>query len=466
MPKDILVLMTDQHRADWIGAFGSPWVRTPNLDKLASEGVRFTNCSTTCPVCMPARASFLTGQYPHNFAMWSNAGRVQDVSETYLHPLRGAGYRTCHIGKSHLHSHGGGRHLNNAIPYMNALGWDDVLECTGPLSTVCTKSILTDWMQEQGIYQTFLDDYKKRAQHKDGLALWPTPLPEGKHMDDFVANTAVDYIMQTDTSQPAYVFVGLGGPHNPFDAPVSFDHYAPEDMPAPLPPDPAPEWLAGPALTHHHAVMGHNPNITAEQWARNSTLYSAKVEHMDSLIGKVLEAWYERRGRDTWVMFWSDHGEMLGDKARTCKAVFYRSSLRVPVILRPPMGLESGVASDGLCSTVDLTATLLDIGETGDKSRNVFGDSLRPALEDPSSVGADYVVSEIDGRTMIYDGRWKMVVNRKNDLLKLFDTQQDPDETLNLAGKKGTETEVERLRGLLLGFLLRTADNQFRDVNS
>ena len=137
----------------------------------------------------------------------------------------------------------------------------------------------------------------------------------------------------------------------------------------------------------------------------------------------------------------------------------------MPAILRPPSGLTSGVASDGLCSTVDLTATLLDIAGCEKISPNVFGKSLRPALDDPKSVGAPTVISEITDRTMIYDGRWKMVVNKHNELLKLLDTVEDPDETLNLAGKPGTEAEVERLRAELLAFLLRTADNQHRDVN-
>ena len=100
---------------------------------------------------------------------------------------------------------------------------------------------------------------------------------------------------------------------------MRFDTYKPEDMPPPLPADPAPEWLTGPALEHHHALMGHNKDVTPEQWARMRTLYAARVEHVDYLMGQVLEAWYARRGRDTWVLFWSDHGEMLGDKSRTCE---------------------------------------------------------------------------------------------------------------------------------------------------
>lgn len=455
--------MTDQHRADWVGCYGASWVRTPTLDSLAAEGARFSKCVTTSPLCMPARASFLTGQYPHNTGMWDNIGRVHDVHSTYLHPLRQAGYRTCHVGKSHLHPHGGGKDLRDELPYMHALGWDDVLECTGPLSTQTTFSILTDWMQQEGIYQTFLDDYRRRAEHQ-GPALWPSPLPEGKHPDDFMARTAIEYIEKSDRSQPLFLFVGLGGPHNPWDPPKRFDTYRNEDMPPPLPADPAPEWLSDAALRHHIELMRHNKDVTPEQWARMRALYSARVEHVDYCMGQVLQAWYAHRGRDTWVLFWSDHGDMLGDKRRTAKSVFYRGSAQVPVILRPPDGCKPTVC-DGLVSTVDLTATLLDIAGC-EPQPNVFGSSLLPALNEPTSVGSQFVLSEVHDKTMISDGHWRMVVNPENEVLELYDLVSDPDETINLAGKPGTEEQVDRLRSALLEFLLRTADRQFREINA
>ncbi|MGQ9456127.1 MAG: sulfatase family protein [Armatimonadota bacterium] len=462
MARDILVLMTDQHRADWVGCYGATWVRTPTLDSLAAEGVRFARCITTSPLCMPARASFLTGQYPHNTGMWDNIGRVHDVYSTYLHPLREAGYHTCHIGKSHLHPHGGGRDLREELPYMHALGWNDVLECTGPLSTQTTFSILTDWMQEEGIYQTFLEDYRRRAEHP-GPALWPSPLPDGKHPDDFMARTAVEYIKNSDRSKPLFLFLGLGGPHNPWDPPKRFDTYKLEDMPPPLPADPPPEWLTGPALEHHTRMMRYNKDISAEQWARMRSLYSGRVEHVDYCMGQVLEAWYKYRGRDTWVIFWSDHGDMLGDKRRTAKSVFYKGSVQVPAILRPPNGCVATVC-EGLVSTVDLTATLLDIAGC-EPQQNVFGKSLLPVLTNPESVGSEFVVSEVHDETMISDGNWRMVVNAKNDVLELYNIANDPNETINLAGRPDTEEQVQRLRSALLGFLLKTADRQTREIN-
>jgi len=465
MPNDILVLMTDQHRADWIGAFGADHVRTPSLDGLASEGAIFTQCMSSSPLCMPARASFLTGMYPHNFGMWDNIGRVHDVRGTYLYALRGVGYRTCHVGKSHLYPHGR-KDLRNEEPYMHALGWDDILECTGPLSTQNTQSILTDWMEDCGTYETFLADYRKRREVGMNKALWPSPLPDGKHMDDFIARTAVDYIVDSEVPQPLYLFVGLGGPHNPWDPPERFDTFSAENMPDPLPRDPAPEWLNGAALEHHQRMMGHNRDITPEDWARVRSLYSARVEHVDYCMGQVLEAWWATRGKDSWVLFWSDHGEMLGDKARCSKSVFYEASVRVPVILRPPAGQVEAVACDGLVSLPDLTATLLDIGGCESVSPNVFGQSLSRVFQDPEAVGRSIAFSEVGERTMVFDGRWKLVLNSRNEVLKLFDISEDPNESVNLAGRPDTAEVVGGLRGELLNFLLRTAHRQFREVNS
>jgi len=464
MPKDILILMPDTQRADWLGCYGAEFVNTPNIDRLAAEGARFTRATTPCPICMPARTSFLTGMYPHNHGQWHNVGRLQDTQESFLHPLKALGYRSCHVGKSHLHPHGSGRDLREAEPFMNAIGWDDVFETTGPWSTRTTTSILTDWMKENDHLETFLDDYAKR---KDARVrnLWPSPLPDGKHPDDFIAQTAVDYIQNSDRSQPMCLFVGIGGPHDPWDCPKQFDHYDPKDMPAPLPTDPAPEWLKEPALTHHKEIMKHNPDVTAEEWARVRSLYSGRVEHVDHCFGKVLDAWSEARGDDTWIFYWSDHGEMLGDKNRTAKSVYYQGSDHIPMIVRPPKGANAPVVCDGLVGLTDLTATVLEAAGCETMSRNVFGKSLLPVFDDPSSVGSDLSFSEISEFTMVTDGRWKMVVDRGNNVLQLYDLEADPGESLNLAGKPDQLEVEERLKLEILKFHLKTPYHQHRDVN-
>ena len=101
MPSDhppILILMPDQLRADTMGCAGHPLIQTPNMDRLANEGVRFSNAHTVCPVCMPARASFINGLYPHNHHMWTNRGEMPSDDETFFHHLQKVGYYTAHIG--------------------------------------------------------------------------------------------------------------------------------------------------------------------------------------------------------------------------------------------------------------------------------------------------------------------------------------------------------------------------------
>jgi len=462
MPPDILVLMTDQHRADWVGAPGATHVRTPVIDSLAAQGMALSRCYTPSPLCMPARASFITGMYPHSHGMWENAGRIPDPRDSFLHGLRVAGYRTCHVGKSHLYPHGRGSDLREEEPFMRALGWDDILECTGPLSTQTTTSLLTDWMKEQGIYELFLEDYRRRAEVGMNRALWPSPLPDGKHPDVFIAQLAADFIQRSDTGRPLYLFVGFGGPHSPWDPPQRFDRYDPGSMPAPLPRDPAPVWLGGAALEHHQEMMSLNPDISADQWLRVRSLYSARVEHVDSLMGRGLEAWTARRGTGTWIIFWSDHGEMAGDKGRCSKSVFYEGSVRVPAIIRPPGG-ACPPAFSGLTSLLDLTATILDAAGCGRDLPNVFGRSL---ASDPQGwEGRRAVFSEVGERTMAFDGRFKLVCDSHGRTLKLFDLQEDAAESLNLAGHPAYVRTEERLRGQMLAFLLGTAHRQWREIN-
>ena len=123
----ILILMPDQMRSDCMGAAGHPCIRTPNMDRLAGEGTRFTNGTTVSPLCMPARCSFISGLYPHNTGMWVNDGQLPVQDETFFQILQRAGYRTAHIGKSHYYSHKG-----RGPRYGQPAGWP-AAAATGPM---------------------------------------------------------------------------------------------------------------------------------------------------------------------------------------------------------------------------------------------------------------------------------------------------------------------------------------------
>jgi choline-sulfatase len=430
-------------------------VKTPAVDSLCAEGVRFPNAYTTSPVCMPARSSFLSGQYCHNHGQWSNYGHLPEDADTYLRHVKRAGYRTCHIGKSHLYPHAG-RHLNEALPFMRALGWDDVFETTGPHATRTTDSIMTDRWKQLGCLDTFRDDYRRRSE-ADWIATWPSPMPKGEHADDFVGRTAVEYLSECDRSEPWLAFVGFGGPHEPWDPPAEwaaqYDWTRMNEALPPLPPDP---WLSPAAAEHQRRLQHVDLRYTPELVARIRALYFAKISHVDHWVGRIREA-LERSGQweNTAVIFWSDHGEMLGDRGRYHKSVFYEPSARVPFVLRLPGREAAGAVRPHLVSLVDAFPTILEL--TGCPARaHEFGRSLLAPARDPVAAHHGAVFSEIDSRTMVRDARHKMVLDDSGRVLKLYDLQADPDESCNLAGRPDSEPVEQRLRGHLLAWHLLT----------
>jgi hypothetical protein len=183
---------------------------------------------------------------------------------------------------------------------------------------------------------------------------------------------------------------------------------------------------------------------------------NAKISHIDSWIGRILETLKQRGLLDnTYIISWSDHGEMLGDKGRVYKWVFYEESVHVPLIIRPPRSAHAGTVYNGL-TTLDVYPTLLDLAGSSAQYRG-FGHSLLPILDDPQRANHQEVYSEIDFRTMVFDGRYKLVIdNASAALLKLYDLQQEPDEAINLVGHEGVEETVKHLKERLLAWLLRT----------
>ena len=455
---NLLILMPDQLRGDCLSSAGHPVVETPHLDRLAAEGVRFDGAYTTCPVCMPARSSFLSGQYCHNHGQWGNYGSLPATADTYAYRLQQAGYRTCHLGKGHLYAHGSGMHLREEEPFMHALGWDDVLETTGPHATRVTDSILTDHWRDLGLLDTFRDDYNRRAEHGFLTADWPSPLPPGETPDDFVGRSAVEYLSGYDHEEPWLAFVGFGGPHEPWDPPADwFARYEGRAMDPPQPLFPAEAWLSPAAAAHHAALAARVKELPPELVARIRALYYAKVSHIDWWIGQIL-AVVETRGwaDNTAILFWSDHGEMLGDRGHYHKTLFFDPSARVPFMLRLPDRAGAGGVRSQLVSLVDAFPTLLDLAGCEPRPRE-FGRSLLPLVANPEAAHHDAVFSEIGERTMIRDERFKLVVDRTGEVLKLYDVESDPRETCNLAGKPGTEDTISRLRERLLRWHLETA---------
>ena len=451
---NLLLLMTDQQRADALGCV-SDWVNTPHLDQLAQEGVRFSNCVTTSPVCIPARLSLATGLYPHNTWVWDNGHHTLDPrTPTWMQAVRAAGYRTSLFGKTHLHPHGGD--LRDREHLLHEYGLDDVDEIGGPRASARVLSHMTAGWDQLGLWRAYREDLDDRFATKPHVAR-PSPLPLAQYADTYVGARAHEYLRDYDSDQPWCCWVSFGGPHEPWDTPDEFARrYDPEQMPAPIP---LPEWASHPGDRPQGALakrLAQRPALDPQDVAAMRANYAGNVELIDDQIGQILATLASRGELDnTLIIFTSDHGEMNGDFGLIYKSQLLNSAVRVPLIVRPPKGaIESqGGINDSPAEWLDVGATLCEMGETHTVG---FARSLLPGVRDVTHHHRDGAISEMNGEVMWLDVDHKVVLNRSGQVYMLFDRHNDPHEQENLAGNPSAADEENRLRLRILERLMQT----------
>ncbi|MBN1864660.1 MAG: sulfatase-like hydrolase/transferase [Victivallales bacterium] len=455
---DIVIVMTDQQRADSLSCAGHPQLRTPNIDRIAGQGTRFGQCTTVCPVCMPARASFINGLYPHNHGMWRNSGCMPPEDETFFHHLQSAGYNIAHIGKSHYYEHTGWDgemwHMRNHEPYMRARGLDHVDEIPGPLATQVMRCYMTDDWEERGLMQEYIDDYAERGRLRRENPFWVRPSPRSVELfpDSYVGRKSVEYIKGHDTRSPMCLFVGFPGPHEPWDAPGKYaEMYSPDQTPPAVPYQEADNVLPDPVREMEDFMKMGDNTCTPEAIARVRANYYGKISLIDDWIGRILDA-IENRGNieNTIIVFWSDHGELLGDHGRVYKETFHESSMRVPLIVSWPGRFASGVESDALVEIIDIFPTILDSLGIELSSARCVGNSLLPLLEGAGGTLRDAQLSEIDSfgerRFCVRTRSCKYAVREDGIGYMLYDLERDPSEQNNLIGKdKKLEKEMREM---------------------
>jgi arylsulfatase A-like enzyme len=445
----ILILMTDQHRADCLGCAGHPQLHTPNIDRLAREGVRFVQATTVSPLCMPARTSFATALYPHDHGIWRNAGALLLSDETLFRRLQQAGYFTALVGKAHHYEHRPGIDLRDNEPFMHDIGFRYVHETAGPVASLRTTSHVTDEWRRRGLWEKLLADYvgRKPGDH----VVRPSVLPVEDHLDSYVGRKAVEFVDAYHDSLPLCLFVGFAGPHEPWDAPGPYaSMYRPEETPRAIPvPSKAaalPDYIEPKAPFRVGALL--SPDVIARIRAN----YYGKISLIDDHVGRILAA-FERRGwlEDLMVVFLADHGEMLGDHGRLRKGVFYESSLRIPLIVRWPGRIRAGIATNALVENIDVFPTLLEAVGASTTAWHA-GKSLWPVLRGQTEVLRANQLCE-SGRArnqaMLRTARYKFAADERGLPYMLFDLENDPNEQCNLVGDPAAAAPGDRLRSAL-----------------
>jgi choline-sulfatase len=400
----------------------------------------------------------LTGTYPHNHHVQRNAGRVRPDEESLAGLLRGAGYHNAYVGKCHYFWDGPGRSLPDYDGYMRELGFDEAHLTAGPRASAHSDSYLTRYWREHGLLDVYREDFERRAREGGAVAVWPSPLPVEHHMDSYVGARAVEWLERYPGRAPFCLWVGFGGPHEPWDAPGEYaSRYAPADVPAPLPAEEPGGWL--PAHARERMLAGRDPRLTPDVARRIMANYGGKVALVDHWVGRILDT-LEARGmaEDTLVVFWSDHGEMGGDHRRVYKSVFYESSARVPVLLRWPGRLPAGARADALVEQIDLFATIVEAAGAPPSGR-AFGRSLLPEAGG-APPAREAAFSELRRHVMVRTEGWKYVVDEHARGYLLHHLESDPHEQRNLVGRPDTRAIEAELRERVLAWLVSTQVEQ------
>ena len=437
MARNLLFITTDQQRWDSLPCYGLDFMRTPNLDRLAAEGMVFDHCIVPSPVCVPCRAAIMSGQYPATTGVLGNGHWLPETVPTWP-ALIGQNRRTAAIGKMHFN------------PWDSTQGFHERIMAEDKRH-VYLPDHHVQFLAAHGLdrpHPTTLPGYY------ESLGAPITPRDRKFHVDGFVGDSAARWI-QKNGDEPFAAWVSFPGPHDPYDPPEALANlYADAPIPDPVG---SPDELAHkpPAQRSRGADSLQNSMFRLDlskatldnyrQWRRH---YYANITLIDEGIGKIIKA-LEAQGvlDDTLIIFTSDHGDALGDHGMPFKGFFYDCMSRVPLIIRGP-DVPSGQRADSLISTLDLIPLFYNACETK-APPGLQGEDIRPLFENPSASIRDRVFSEIGGRMMVRTKTHKYA-HYADGSAELYDLVADPDEIENLAGNDTTSRIESDLKAQLL----------------
>jgi arylsulfatase A-like enzyme len=413
---NILFLMPDQHRAQTVGCLGDEQVRTPHLDKLAGDGMIIQNTFANSPVCCPARAVLLTGQYCHRNGMVANDLRLRESSVSLAKTLQSAGYRTGFVGKWHLD---GGKRLPGFVPPGER------------------RQGYEYWAANQCSHAHFRNTiFRDTAE----------PIVLDKFETDGYADFAIEFLEAARTDRrPFYLTVQWGPPHDPYKAPEEYSRlYRPEKLKM------RPNW--------REKAGAPGPAQIAE--------YYAMVTAVDAAVGRIVHR-LDALGlsENTIVLYASDHGDMLGSLGERLKRKPWEESIRVPGILRWPGRVKAGSRCGAFFTHVDFAPTLLGMAGIA-APRQMQGENTAGAILE-GKAGPDSAFFQIFGP---YSGDgtpdgWRGIRTRRYMYARfkdrpwvLYDLDRDPHQLLNLAGERSARSVLTEMERRLSAWMRRTGD--------
>ena len=503
---NFLFIITDQQRHDHLGCAGNTILKTPNIDAIAAQGTRFENFYVASAVCMPNRASIMTGRMPSAHGVRFNGIPLARESVTFVDLLRASGYQTALIGKSHLQNF-----TEMAVTYPqddspgtpppDALsdamrmrfegaeyeyervsnqersgyrglttpfyGFDHVELCTRHGDRV--QGHYADWLESRHPNSDALRSRDNLIPDERYIApqAYRTSVPEALHSTAYVAERTQAY-MEAHASQkagsPFYIQCSFPDPHHPFAPPGKYwDMYDPDQIPLPASfhQDDLPPTVA---FIQDQTKQGNIDRTTIRPFAASEremreiiALTYGMIANVDDAVGRVL-ATLRSLGLDknTIVVFTSDHGDFMGDHGIVLKGpLHYKGVAKVPFLWRDPALESSGRTLSGLGQSLDIASTVLARAGLAPFS-GMQGRDLGPMLRGERDAVRDRLLIEQDAqqanfgfsgpiraRTLI-NCRWRLSTYQGSDFAELYDLENDPEEVNNLWGSHPEQAQLLR----------------------
>jgi arylsulfatase A-like enzyme len=476
---NLLWIMTDQQPVSTVGAYGNPTIKTPHLDRIAAEGLRFNRFHISAFPCSPSRACFLTGRHAHNHGVTTNDVPLAPEVPAIGDVLKAAGYNTGYIGKWHLS--GSMYRMEGRKPFDGRwyfkrqedparFRYEKVEGGTGEDAPqhgfdtwVGGWKHFREYLREVGLGElvdtTPVGNHNDAPSGPDSTHAY-SKLPEEHHMAAFFANRATSFLNeQKDGDRPFGLVVSFYGPHLPVAPPKPWDDMYPlADVP--LPANHYDELKGKPIRQRMNDRCYELPNWTDEQFRDYIRRYWGYCSYIDQQVGRVLDA-LEASGKadDTIVLFTSDHGDMVAAHGFVYKLGHcgYDELLRVPFLLRCPGRLKAGSQCDDLVAAIDVLPTLLELMDIAAPA-GIDGHSFLPTLRDPKVDHREVVVcNSMDRNATVITDRWKYVLNwEPRDLDELYDLQKDPGEMTNLSRDEACADVVGTMRKHIETWLTET----------
>jgi len=467
---NVLFIMCDALRWDHLGCMGNDTVETPNIDRLADQGVKFTNYFCTNPICMPNRATLETGVYPNVHGVRSNGINLNEDAPTMIKTLRKRGWHTAAIGKIH-HQYWMAPFKHRYNSYEGLVEWAnkevtsdnfpkpyygyEEVEVVSGNGSICAGHYL-EWLEEKS--PKVAEKMREKVVNYDNLfSLYCEEIPADLYNTTYVKERTIAFLERYAHGEygdkPFYLHCSFPDPHYPLYPPEKYQKmYKPEDIELPPSFDDIERLYdhryLGPLIENPPFKKAFLRESTEEEVKNITALTYASISYIDYCIGQILAA-LEKMGYsdNTMVLFSSDHGDLMGDHGLLFKGPCpFNGVLQIPLIWKVP-GLSEGKVTESLVSTIDLPKTILNILNVRERYHppDMQGFDITPILRDPDVSLRDSVLIENDEEIGPLESRLRHLITEDYKLTiyenapefgDLYDRKNDPNELNNLWNDK------------------------------